>query len=520
VTREIRLSDYVQLLRRQRWVIVGITLATMLVGILLSSSQSEVYASSATVRIAADPSAGVFEEEAVDENNRSRELVTAVEILTSPAMRDEVIDRLGAQPVDFEAVDAELLGFSEIIEITVRAGSPVVAAEVANLYATTFVELRTESAVGVLNDQVSELRAQAAESTAELAQIDAQLADPALGESQADGLRANREVLVTQLQQYTGRADQLDVIAALRAQSTEIVSPAEIEPDPVAPDVRTAGVAGAVLGLLGGLGLAVVRDLLRDRVTGPEDVNDVAPSVPVLATVPHIDRAATGDPMRSAPPAAREGYRYLRTSLGFHALESRLRSVMVTSSLSGEGKTTTAVNLAKAAKAAGLRVALLDCDLRRPSIHAAFDVPASPGLSSVLVGEVPFEDAMRFPEDGLALLTAGRSVQNPSELLGSRRFSRLLAQITKQADLTILDVPPVLPVADPIAVGALVDGIVVVARVGVVRRKDLATTLERLREAGLPVIGAVVNDSSASSSYDAYEPAPPTQEDSGVAAPN
>jgi capsular exopolysaccharide synthesis family protein len=506
VIRDIRLSDYLQLLRRQRWVIAFATLATMTLGILLASSQPEVYSSTASVRLSPDASVGVFDTEQPDDTERSRELLTEVEVLTSGSLRQLVTARLGSDPPRFSSVSARLVGFSEIIEISVKASSPVDAATVANAFADVFIEQRRERAVGELTDQINGLRAQAAEGSAQVQEIDARLADPAIDPSVADGLEANREVVLEQLQLYTTRADQLEIIANLREGNTERVTTATINPQPIAPRVGQNAVAGIVLGLLGGLGIAVVRDLVRDRLSDPDEITMVDPEAPVLAAVPHM-RSRASDGSLVASPAADEAYRYLRTALQFAALDGSLKVIAVTSALSGEGKSTTALNLARAAAASGRRVAIIDCDLRRPSLHTSLGIDASPGVVSVVLGEANLGDVVAYPAPNIAAVAAGSPTGSATGILGSERFARLVRAISEQADLTLLDLPPVLPVADPLAVAGVVDGVVLVARVGQVRRKELAATIRRVRDLDVPVLGVVVNDVIfPSATYGGYSP--------------
>jgi polysaccharide biosynthesis transport protein len=187
-------------------------------------------------------------------------------------------------------------------------------------------------------------------------------------------------------------------------------------------------------------------------------------------------------------------------------LNSSLRSIVVTSAVSAEGKTTTAVNLARTMADAGDRVLLVDCDLRRPDLHERFGLSNEVGLTSVVFGDATVADATHFVTDALAVIPAGPGVENPVEMLGSEAFAEVLGALVDQADFTILDSPPVLPVADALLAGRQVDGAVVVGRVGGVRRRAVLEALQRLEEAGIAVVGLIANDTDEPGSEGYYGP--------------
>jgi non-specific protein-tyrosine kinase len=189
-------------------------------------------------------------------------------------------------------------------------------------------------------------------------------------------------------------------------------------------------------------------------------------------------------------------------------LNSTLRSVLITSATPNEGKTTTAANLAVAMAEAGDRVVLVDCDLRRPALHKWFDLPNERGLTSLVIGDASLAETITFIDDNLAVVTSGPPVENPTEMLGSEEFARVLRAIVAQADFTIVDTPPVLPVADALIAGQHVDGVIGVCRMGRVRRRSVRELFNRLDEAAIIAVGLVANDSKDDSSYEEYGPGP------------
>lgn len=507
----LSLQTYVQVLRRQRRLILLVTLVTAALSTLPTILADPVYRSTAQVRISALDQEGVFRDETAASlpSDRAQDLATEIEILRSTPMRAEVTARFPEDNLEFDDPDVTQVGFSEVVEITITAPEPATAADVANEYAEVYVEDRRERSVEALVAKSDELRAQSAKATTELDAIAQQLSDPAVAPNQVANLQLRQSALTSQIQEFNQRADELDVEAALRGRGTQIVSPAELELDPISASPVSSAVLGLTLGLLLGLTIAVVADTAQDKIGSREDLAGVRPDVPVLAAVPH----AEGEPpVGGGGFGLQEAYRYLRTGVRVFGLNSTVRSVLVTSAVGAEGKTLTATNLAVAMAEAGDRVVLVDCDLRRPAVHTRFGVGNEAGLSSVVVGDAALDEVIHFVQDNLAVVTTGPAVQNPTELLGSSEFAQVLDAIVGQADFTILDSPPVLPVADALIAGQLVDGVIVVSRIGGVRRRAVRELLDRLEEARIPVIGLVANDTADSAQNEAYGPRQPADQ--------
>jgi polysaccharide biosynthesis transport protein len=508
----LSLGAYLAVLRRQWRLIAAVTVLTAAFAALPSVLADAEYSSTARVRVSALDEEGVFQTDSSGQSlpsDRLRELLTEVEIIRSMPLRAAVVATFEGDPPAFGGPSVEPVGFSEIITITVTAADPATAADVANAYAEVFVADRRERSVEALVAKASELRNQSAEAAAELASIGEQLRAEGLPASTAASLQAREVTLTAQVRDFNRLADELDVEASLRGRGTQLISPAPLRLSPISSGPARPAVLGAALGLLLGVSLAVVLDLVRDRIGSRDDLSGVQPGVPVLASVPHTDRDPAGS---QSGFAVKEAFRYLRTGVRIFGLNAQLRSVIVTSAMGGEGKTTTATNLARAMAEAGDRVVLVDCDLRRPTLHERFGLPNHRGLSSMVVGDASSTDAVHFVEDNLAVITAGPAVQNPTELLGSEQFGRVLRSIVAQADFTILDSPPVLPVADALISGQHVDGAIAVGRVGLVRRRAVRELIGRLEEAGIPLVGLVANDTdelAPGGYYDSRAPAEP-----------
>jgi capsular exopolysaccharide synthesis family protein len=515
VAPALSLQTYLGVLRRKKRLILVISLLTMAFALVPSILEDPTYSSTASVRISALEQEGVFGSDAASDGrtttDRAIELLTEMEIITSAPMRSAVLAVLPEDQSDFEDPEVEQVGFSQVVDIRIVAGDPTTAADVANAYADVFIEQRRNRATEALVAKADELRGQSADATAELDAIGTQLATPGLPPNEITNLQVRQTSLIAQVQDYNRRADELGVEAALRGRGTQLISPGELELDPISSSRLGAAALGLTLGFLLALVVAFISDTLQDRLGSRDDLAAVRPDLSVLAAVPHTDFDASPGPDRFA---VQEAFRYLRTGVRIFGLNAQLRSVMVTSAISGEGKTTTAANLGLAMAEAGDRVVIIDCDLRRPGVHRHFDLPNAQGLSTLMVGDVALDDVIRFVRPNLAVVTAGPTVQNPTELLGSEQFAQVLAAIVDQADFTILDTPPVLPVVDALIAGQLVDGAIVVSRIGMVRRRSVRELLQRLDDADVQTLGLVANDTTDAGEYGYYGPAeaPPSGE--------
>jgi protein-tyrosine kinase len=226
-------------------------------------------------------------------------------------------------------------------------------------------------------------------------------------------------------------------------------------------------------------------------------------------TRPSAGRLVVRDDPRSF---ASEAYRVLRTNLHFANPDSPLRRLIITSAGSGEGKSTTASNLAICLAQADRSVLLVDADLRRPVLHTVFRQPSTPGLSSYLAGDaLPDAVVIKTSIPNLSLVPCGPTPPNPSELLGSRRMSDFLQTMSERFDMIILDTPPVLAVSDACVLVPAVDGVLLVVGSGVVVRPSLKRAKEQLASVHARILGAVVNKFDAVANgytkryYDSYD---------------
>lgn len=274
-----------------------------------------------------------------------------------------------------------------------------------------------------------------------------------------------------------------------------MLSEAQIPPEPSAPNPARNLALGTVLGLFLGVGVVLLREILDTKVRSEDDVASVTDLMP-LATIP-VDEAGSDHPvfMHDDSMSLRaEAIRRLRTNLQFVDFGDRPSSIVVTSSVPGEGKTTTAINLAASLADAGARVILVDADLRRPSVAKYMGFEGRVGLTTVLIGRANVEDVVQPWQDStLAVLPSGQIPPNPSELLGSRAMSRLLTELAGTYDVIVLDSPPLLPVTDAAILTKMVGGALVVAGADGLHKKQFRASLDALEKVDAHVLGIVLN---------------------------
>nr|MBA3403928.1 CpsD/CapB family tyrosine-protein kinase [Gemmatimonadaceae bacterium] len=175
-----------------------------------------------------------------------------------------------------------------------------------------------------------------------------------------------------------------------------------------------------------------------------------------------------------------------------------LRTVVITSASPGEGKTTTAANLAVSFAQQGMRVLLVDCDLRRARLHKLFDLPREPGLTELILGNGDVEQLSRTTDvTGLYVMPAGQLPPNPAELLGSDATRRVLAGLAEAYDMIIIDTPPLLAASDAAILATIADGVIVVLRAGATESAAAQQAMQQLNAVGARIVGAVLNDPDA-----------------------
>ncbi|WP_028050851.1 polysaccharide biosynthesis tyrosine autokinase [Cellulomonas sp. URHD0024] len=297
-----------------------------------------------------------------------------------------------------------------------------------------------------------------------------------------------------------GVADQLDVavsdIAPRQGGNAALVvstiTPATPPSKPSSPDLMANLAVGLLGGLVVGLGYVLLVSALDVRVRTASDVRRIT-SVPVLGEIAKRGRPSKSTIARTNPWA--EDYRRVRTNLRLLDVDERASTIVVTSCTSGEGAVHVAFSLARTAVEGGLRVALVEADLRSPSLARSLGLVGGLGLGDVLTLGAEFGDVLE-DVDGVDVLHAGAQVRNPGDLITSVRMTELVQALAERYELVVIATPPLLAVTDGAAVGAAAEGVVLVVGRPKITRDQLGEAVTALKMAGARLLGIVINDAS------------------------
>lgn len=322
-----------------------------------------------------------------------------------------------------------------------------------------------------------------------------------LPETQKEILNLTRDLELAQ-QIYTElltRAQEVRVLKASTVGNVRIIDTAEVGTAPVAPRTSIVRMLAIMLGGFAGLAISLLRGWMRKAVQGTEALEQIG--LPVFATINLAAPARKDAPKHSIlaltdpTDLAIEGLRSLRTSLQFGMVEAKTRSLTITSTAPGAGKSFTSLNLAVVTAQTGQMVCLVDADMRRGQLRKFFGIQKNePGLSEYLSGEKTLDEVLRTSKvDGLWFIPTGSYPPNPSELLMRKRMGDLFDELNKRFELTILDCPPVLAVTDPVIVGANAGGVLAVVRYDQTPLVEVQSMLKTFDSAGVRLTGTILN---------------------------
>lgn len=484
------LRDYGNLMRRRRWFVVVPVLVTIAGALVVTALSTPRYASHTSVVVHQPPTAGDIESAArpMDDRSLNNELQRA---RTSQLLL-EVRDLVGAEPTT--GVRLAVAEDGDVLVFSASSADPHRAAAAADAHASLFIEARRGAMTQDLRDRMMVLNER-------IEGIDRAVASGALDSAAEAAMFVERV-------QYDDELERLEVSEALIEESAaSVLDAARVADAPYAPDLDRNVLLALVVGLAVGVAVAFVVDEL-DPLLRDDRALAAASRLPVLAVIPTLVdwkpgevRLATRDDSMST---CAEAYRGLRCAVERLALEGGCRTIQVTSPNPGDGKSTTSANLAMALAAAGVDVLLVDGDLRRPRQHRFFGLPNDVGLTTAVLGD-PLNDVVhRIGGTGrLRVLCAGPMPPDPSELLAARATATFLSGLRAQADVIIVDSPPVMSVADPLILTSSVDAVLLVASAATTDTANVRRAMEQLRLINAPMLGAVLNsfDTTKDASY-------------------
>ena len=431
----MEVHDYLRILQA-RWKIVAVTSAVVLFGALVASLLATPQYQAST-RLFVSTSSGASVSELYQGNRFSQERVASyTKLLTGTTLAQRTLDSLGiTDPTPAELagkVKASSAPDTVLIDVTVTDPSPERARDLANALSDEFVDMARE------------------------------LETPENGGSPA------ARVVVEQ----------------------HAATPSSA----VSPNTKRNVALGLLVGVLLGIGAAVLRDRLDNTVKDRKTAEDIA-GAGLVGTIPlDKERQETAAIVfRDANSGSAEAYREMRTNLQFLDVDNPPRVLVVTSALPSEGKSTTAINTALVLAEAGHSVVLVEGDLRRPRVSKYLGVIGDAGFSTVLAGRAGLDDVLqptRF--ENLTVLAAGALPPNPSELLGSATAKQIVEDLRTRFDYVIIDASPLLPVTDAVVLSAAADGALMIVRHGKTTREQMVRAVGNLANAGVRVLGTII----------------------------
>lgn len=492
----MELRDYLTIFWRRKWVIICILLVTEAVVIVATIMTTPKYTASTILRIATS-TAGT-----VNYTYADRLTNTYVRMATTKPVLDELKQRLGL--TDLPYIEVATVPNTELLQIYVQYQDPILAANTANTLADILVsqsvELYTgsgQSSLEILNEQLKEMEGELNQARKEYTDLVAQNPDDAATvETAKQSLDVKQQIYDGILKQY----EQARLNTALREKSIYVVDPAFPPDSPSEPNAVKNLALGGLASLLGGVGLAFLFENLDTILYTTEQIEKVT-QLPSLGTVPNADVRKQLISMNGNTPYV-DAFRRLRSNLFALQQDSPHHTLLLTSSEPGEGKSTLVGNLAYVLAQAGKKVVVVDCDLRRPTLHKIFKLPNEQGLSNVLnKNEEPEGLLQDCAVPGVKIVTSGPIPSNPAELLGSQQMSNLINRLHQDCDYVLLDSPAMLSVSDAIVLAPAVDGVILVVSRSHSHREGVLSACKQLADVKARILGVIINRAGRNHSY-------------------
>ncbi len=498
IEESLDLRHYFNLFWHWAWLILLVGVIFGAVAFFYNKRLTPYYQSTSTVMVNEAPATQAADYTSVITSQQLA--ATYSEMMTKDPVLSEVISQL-----KLDMIPGKLKGMitvtpvrdTQLIQVTAETTDPQLSANIANAVATVFSTQILEIQSQRFAQSKATLEGQLAEIEKQIAQYETQA-----GEALTADEKERLDTKVTEYRGiYSGLLQSYEAIRLSEAQSVSSVVQVEAatpKPSPVRPQVMRNTLLAALVGMMLAAGGIVAREALDDTIKTPEDIMRTF-KLPILGVINHYNDQMTAPISLTEPRSpTSEAYRSLRTNVGFTHVDQPLKTLLITSSEPGEGKTTTVSNLAVVMAQNGKNVMVADCDLRHPKLHVNFKLNNRKGMSNlfsqnslVLDGSCQVSGV-----ENLVVVTTGSLPPNPAELLGSQKMEKILTAMKEIADVVLVDTPPVLAVTDASVLAPLMDGVLLVVRPGKTRARALGRTLELLRQVKANVLGVVLNDVS------------------------
>ncbi len=498
--------------RRYGWVVVAVVGVAVTAAVWMTTRQTPIYEASSTVLLRTSQTTPLFPFGSAVRQELFRQPETEQLYIDSETFQNAVRPSVPSG-TSFDSSTSP----NGTVKFTSRSVSPSDAAAAADLWATSYVSSRHQTvltentaALDFLQSTLDDLEAERAGIRKDVVALEAVL-DRTEDPDQYARLLSQKVSIETQLQTQLAPVDQqirdlssqlanLDLLDRFLGDaniSARVDRVASIPTDSVSPNLVRNVATAALLGVVLGAGLAYALAGLNDRVQDSIDVV-TASGLPILGTIPHyrLKGDAIAEVVSHPTSVVSERYRAVVTALEFAQRTSPVSSLLISSAMPAEGKSTTAINLAVLISR-HTSVLLVDADMRRPRLDRMLGVPLDLGLTDVLRGEVDYDDAIATVEyEGgtFDLLAVGSIVDDPTLLLRGERLGVLLDKLEGEYDLLVIDSAPILPVTDAALIGVHASASIIVSRQGKTSMEDVRTATNIMRDSGARLLGAVVND--------------------------
>lgn len=533
-SEELDFTHYLDVILRRRWVVLAAFIIVFVSTALVTFTTRPVYQATSLIVIEKERGGGLVQNGSMVENSNDDYYQTQYKLLQSRSLTQRVYSDLSLEKTeDFslphgteklqKAISISPVLRSRLVYVRVDSHDPRLAATVANRLSDSFVEQNLANQLFISKEVLQTLQAKGGEANA--ADLPAVVNSPLIQSLKSEyaklqssyaelysrytekhpaviRVKSSMIALDAQIRAETSRivaSMKTELSGQLKGNNVRVIDAALVPENPIRPKKLTSLLLGLFSGIVLGVGLAFLTEMLDQSVRTQEDVENKL-GLPFLGQIP-----LSGDNsgrvyktlLSKELSLTSEAVRNLRTMVDFATMPQNTKSILVTSTVQDEGKSYVASNLAVAFSQLGEKVLLITGDLRRPSIHNNFGISSEKGLSDFLAKGQSVEELHQFVQDsdipGVKIIACGPRPPNPSELLNTPRLGALVAWSKENFDRIIIDCTPMFPIHDTLLWGRHVNAAVFVVRYGQTRVPLIARANQRLKDGGIKILGAVVN---------------------------